>query len=77
MFKAIQSKLRGLPKLFKKETILFIIILVVLGWALYSYYGSKLLVKDNMETGAPGAPGAPGALPYYCMGKKDPVIPQR
>ena len=53
MFKAIQSKLRGLPKLFKKETVLFIIILVILGWALYSYYGSKLLVKDSMETGTP------------------------
>jgi hypothetical protein len=64
MFKAIQSKLRGLPKLFKKETILFIIILVVLGWALYSYYGSKLLVKDSMETGAsaPAGPSAPASV---------------
>ena len=62
MFKAIQSKLRGLSKLFKKETILFIIILVVLGWALYSYYGSKLLVKDSMETGAPAGPSAPAPV---------------
>ena len=64
MFKAIQSKLRGLPKLFKKETILFVILLVVLGWSLYSYYGTKLLVKDSMETGAsePAGPSAPAPL---------------
>jgi hypothetical protein len=73
MFKAIQSKLRGLPKLFKKETILFIIILVVLGWALYSYYGSKLLVKDNMETGAPGAPGTSNPAPV--QGSATTVVP--
>lgn len=71
MFKTIQSKLRGLPKLFKKETILFIILLIVLGWALYSYYGSKLLVKDSMET---GAAAGPSAAPASVQGVA-PVVP--
>uniref|UniRef100_A0A6C0DL16 Minor capsid protein P11 C-terminal conserved region domain-containing protein n=1 Tax=viral metagenome TaxID=1070528 RepID=A0A6C0DL16_9ZZZZ len=72
MFKAIQSKLRGLPKLFKKETILFIIILVVLGWALYSYYGSKLSLKDSMATGASANAGQSAPSPVQGVA---PVVP--
>lgn len=51
MFKKIQS---GLAKFFTKDKttiLMWALLLIILGGALYTYNNGKLLVRDNMETG--------------------------
>lgn len=51
MFKKIQS---GLAQFFTKDKttiLMWALLLIILGVALYTYNNGKLLVRDNMETG--------------------------
>ena len=52
MFKGIQS---GLSKFFTRDKVIIFIALIILGYALFSYSGSKSLNLDGMQTGE-GAP---------------------
>jgi hypothetical protein len=46
------SKLNEITKFFTKERILILIIFIVLIWALYSYSGMKLNIRDGMGDGS-------------------------
>jgi hypothetical protein len=48
MFKEI---LRGFSKFFTRDKIIIFIALIILGYALYVYSGSKSLIQDNMSVG--------------------------
>lgn len=50
MFKTITQ---GFSKFFTKERIFILVIFLILAWGLLTYSGSKSLMIDNMETGAP------------------------
>ena len=58
MFKNIQS---ALVKFFTKERVLFLVIFLVLAWALFNYSSLKSFAMDGMETGnaAPATPEKP------------------
>jgi hypothetical protein len=49
MFKDIQNILK---KLFTRDRIIILVVLVILGYALYSYSDNKFTVRDQMETGS-------------------------
>lgn len=58
MFKNIQS---ALVKFFTKERVIFLVIFLVLAWALFNYSSLKSFAMDGMETGkaAPATPEKP------------------
>jgi hypothetical protein len=59
MFKNIQS---ALVKFFTKERVIFLVIFLVLAWALFNYSSLKSFAMDGMETGtATPATPAPAA----------------
>lgn len=62
----LKSLSRGVSKFFTTERIIILVVFLILAWGLYTYSDSKLLKKDNMETGtsdvkmsAPAAPAVP------------------
>ena len=64
----LKSLSRGVSKFFTTERIIILVVFLILAWGLYTYSDSKLLKKDNMETGTsdvkvagPAAPAAPDA----------------
>lgn len=52
MFKDLQNTLK---KLFTRDRIIILVVVVVLGYALYSYSDTKFTVRDQMETGNAGS----------------------
>lgn len=52
MFKDLQNTLK---KLFTRDRIIILVVVVILGYALYSYSDSKFTVRDQMETGNGGS----------------------
>ena len=48
MFKQISS---GFGKFFTRDKVLILVALLILGYALFSYGGSKSMIRDNLETG--------------------------
>lgn len=66
----LKSLSRGVSKFFTTERIIILVVFLILAWGLWTYSDSKLLKKDNMETGtsdekvsAPAAPLAPVTAP--------------
>lgn len=66
----LKSLSRGVSKFFTTERIIILVVFLILAWGLWTYSDSKLLKKDNMETGtsdekvsAPAAPLAPAIAP--------------
>jgi hypothetical protein len=55
MFKQISS---GFGKFFTRDKVLILVALLILGYALFSYGGSKSMIRDNLETGTEQATGA-------------------
>lgn len=53
MFKDMQNILK---KLFTRDRIIILVVLVILGYALYSYSDNKFTVRDQMDTGSSSAP---------------------
>jgi len=51
MFKDIQ---RGMLKMFTSERIVILIVLLILGWGIYTYSGSKMFSTDGMGDGYSG-----------------------
>ncbi len=49
MFKDLQNTLK---KLFTRDRIIILVVVVILGYALYSYSDSKFTVRDQMQTGS-------------------------
>jgi len=60
MFNNIQS---ALVKFFTKERVIFLVIFLVLAWALFNYSSLKSFAMDGMETGNAAATPAPPADP--------------
>lgn len=52
MFKDLQNMLK---KLFTRDSIIILVVVVVLGYALYSYSDTKFTVRDQMDTGDTGS----------------------
>ena len=66
----LKSLSRGVSKFFTTERIIILVVFLILAWGLWTYSDSKLLKKDNMETGtsdekvsAHAAPLAPVTAP--------------
>ena len=66
----LKSLSRGVSKFFTTERIIILVVFLILAWGLWTYSDSKLLKKDNMETGtsdekvsAPAASLAPVTAP--------------
>lgn len=47
----LKSLSRGVSKFFTTERIIILVVFLILAWGLWTYSDSKLLKKDNMETG--------------------------
>ena len=63
----LKSLSRGVSKFFTTERIIILVVFLILAWGLWTYSDSKLLKKDNMETGTSdekvSAPLAPVTAP--------------
>ena len=55
MLKDIKS---GFGKFFTRDRIIIFVALIILGYALYSYSGSKSMFRDNMDVGVSSPPPA-------------------
>jgi hypothetical protein len=63
----LKSLSRGVSKFFTTERIIILVVFLILAWGLWTYSDSKLLKKDNMETGTSdvkvAGPAAPPSIP--------------
>jgi hypothetical protein len=57
----LKSLSRGVSKFFTTERIIILVVFLILAWGLWTYSDSKLLKKDNMETGSKVAEKADAA----------------
>ena len=70
MFKNIQS---ALSKFFTKERVLFLVIFLILAWALFAYAGTKSYVVDRMEDGSAHQVAPAVAAPAPVASQQAPV----
>ena len=72
----LKSLSRGVSKFFTTERVIILVVFLILAWGLWTYSDSKLLKKDNMETGtAVAEKAAAPAAPLASAAPAAPVAP--
>jgi hypothetical protein len=71
----LKSLSRGVSKFFTTERIIILVVFLILAWGLWTYSDSKLLKKDNMETGTSDVKVAGPAAPAASAAPAAPLLP--